>query len=235
MRRVLLAVASAGFLLVPAAASAQLAPVPSPTEYLQFIGKGDAVVATWGGVYLGPYVGSFASTDQRFAIYCVDYVHHASSQYVNTTSLASGQTDADMGNTLLGTATGSYSTYQQAAYLSSLFESWDDFDEAGRDSDRRTIWSALHAAIWKLTSNENLGGGDTEWWRDEFLALAAQNAGGSSSDGWYVLSAKGDYNGQEFLIQTASVPEPTTLLLMATGLLMIAVVTWRRRTILPEA
>lgn len=234
MKRLLLIALSAGFLAQPAVTAAQLAPVPSDMEYLQWVGKGDAVVATWGGVYLGPYLARFAQpTTASFSIYCVDYLHHAGSQTVNATSLASGQTDADMGNTRLGSGAGSYATYQKAAYLSSLFASWSDYG-----SDQRTVWSGLHAAIWEITTPTQtlaLGSGSTATLRDSFITMADQNAG-SFGNGWYVLSGAAGYDGQEFLIQTGtSVPEPGALLLIGSGLLMLLVVTWRRKVMLPEA
>ncbi|MGD8288924.1 MAG: hypothetical protein PVI31_09900, partial [Gemmatimonadota bacterium] len=168
MKRLLLIALSAVFLAQPAVASAQLAPVPSDTEYLDWVGKGDAVVATWGGVYLGPYLARFMEpTTPSFSIYCVDYLHHAGSQVVNATSLASGQTDADMGNTRLGTGAGSYATYQKAAYLSSLFASWEDYG-----TDKRTVWSGLHAAIWELTSSQTglaSAGSETDLLRATFI------------------------------------------------------------------
>jgi hypothetical protein len=194
--------------------------VPDQFEYLQWVGSGDAVVATWGGVLLAPYLARFTTpTTASFSVYCVDYLHYAGSQMVESTSLASS--GGDMGATRLG----DYGKYQQAAYLSSLFESWDDFDEAGRASNKRTIWSGLHAAIWSITSNQTLGSGDTAYWRNYFLGLATPTGFG---DGWYVLSGTNGYNGQEFLIRTASVPEPSTWLLMGSGLLLLLGLGFRR-------
>jgi hypothetical protein len=212
MKRLILAALSAMFLLQPTVASAQLAPVPDATEYLQWVGKGDAVVATWGGVYLGPYLGAFATpgspTSPSFSLYCVDYAHTAGSQWVQSTSLASSSVD------LSGTRLGDYGAYQQAAYLSSLFDGYVG------DPTQRTIWSGLHAAIWSITTP---GFGPTlntatAGWQSYFLGLAVPTSFGSD---WYVLSPDQGYNGQEFLVRTASVPEPGTLLLIGSGVLLL--------------
>ena len=72
------------------------------------------------------------------------------------------------------------------------------------------------------------GSAATATLRGYFVAMSV--ASDFSTDGWYVLTgldkgtASYDGTGQEFLMRTTSVPEPSTYLLMATGLLCINVV-----------
>lgn len=67
------------------------------------------------------------------------------------------------------------------------------------------------------------------------VALGLGGYGGFSTAGWYVLSPGGSsrhHRGQEFLMRglpRTSVPEPSTFLLMATGLFLIIVV--RRKSL----
>jgi hypothetical protein len=227
MRRTPLVVAGLTLALLPSATAAQLydGPPLDAQEYLQFVGAGDAVVATWGGVYLGPYEGSFLTpTTPTFSLYCVDYTHHATSQWVDVTQLSGG---ADFGSTRLG----SFETYRHTAYLSSLFDSWQTLGD-----DKRTVWSGIHAAIWSLTNDQDLGSGETLAVRDLLLTDPFHLAGAASfeTDGWYVLSPGtepyGGRDGQEFLIRAQStVPEPSTYLLMGTGLLLLAAFSRKRR------
>lgn len=211
----------------PAAAQLYEGPPLDEHEYLQFVGAGDesgTEVATWGGVYIGPYSGYFTTpTTPAFSLYCVDYSHYAKSQWVDVTRLAD---DASFASTRYG----DFATYQRTAYLSSLFNSWQDLG-----TDRRTVWSGIHAAIWSITNGENLGWNETAairdalLWSDDHIAAAAS----FDTDGWYILSPDAYYgrDGQEFLIRAPStVPEPSTYLLMGTGLLLLGVVGWKRRS-----
>ncbi|MEX2465696.1 MAG: PEP-CTERM sorting domain-containing protein [Gemmatimonadota bacterium] len=218
----------AAFLLLPVSVDAQITDYTGSlgtTEYLNFVGAGgDAEVSSWSEdgsrYYVGPYVGEFQTggvTSPRFSLICVDFDHYAGDQEVDVTGLGSGQTDAGLGATRLGDASGSLSTYRQAAYLGSLMDSWAD-----HGPDRPTVFSGLHAAIWTLMTGRDIGGSDYDY-RDDFLALASLEAASFDTDGWYVLSAADGYDGQEMLIRTpaSTVPEPSTYLLMATGLLFL--------------
>ena len=137
------------------------------------------------------------------------------------------------GGSLSNTRLNSYTTYQRAAYLSSLFDSW----EAHKGTyNKQTVWSGLHAAIWSITSGPaNLGSGDTGTANRYSYFLGLGGYGGFSTAGWYVLSPGGSSHhtgGQEFLMRglpRTSVPEPSTFLLMATGMLLIIVV--RRKSL----
>jgi len=240
MKRALFLAAGLAIALQPIAADAQIFNgTPLPLEYLDFLG-GSGQNGTYG-VQVGPYVAEFDAstmtgrtvTSEQFSVYCVDYLHYASNSngLVNVSALG-----GDLSNTRLG----DYGRYQTSAYLSSLFSGWEDHAavlsaDAGMSFSRGDVWSGLHSAIWAVaTGPENLGVSNTRvaTARSYFFELAGDNAGGFDTDGWYVLSEAdvgltAGNSGQEFLVQ-AGVPEPSTLLLMLTGIAMMIGVSRRR-------
>jgi hypothetical protein len=221
--------------MAPATVSAQLfAPVPQAVEYLNFV-TGSGVGGTFG-VQVGPYVGEFLTTpggtvtSPQFSLYCVDYTHFAKDQWTNTSSLATSSDGSGLSLTRLGTGTTSFARYRQAAYLSSLFDSWNTL---GFGTDQKTVWSGIHAAIWSVTSGTDVGSGSTLTIRNALLTGTwAAEAAGYDASTWYVLTPQNmtySTSGQEFLVRTARVPEPSTLLLMASGLLIMLGSGHRRR------
>lgn len=193
---------------------------PSQAEF-DFVGASPGIAGTFG-TYVGPYTGDLiGDAFGQFSIYCVDYLHYAQDiDLVNVSPLSGSLTNTRMGS--FGST-----QYTQAAYLSSLFESWGDYSDGGTYS-KQTVWSGLHAAIWSVTSDVTVGSGDTETLRNEFLTEASSvtNLASVDLDEWFVLTnvdlGSSDYDGtgQEFLVRR-TVPEPATMLLMLTGLVML--------------
>ncbi len=239
MQRSRLALATLAGGLAPIAAEAQLAPQPNATEYLNYLNASSAVASTGLSprVYVGPYQGRFeyggGAVSDNFALYCVDYLHYASNSdgAVNVYGLG-----GDVG-TLSTTRFDEQGVYLRAAYLSSLFDTY-----AGA-ADRQFQWSALHAAIWRTTSGTDAtNNAAVDARADYFFSLALNDLPGDfDGSGWYVLSsvelaeagyanASYDKTGQEFLIraEATSVPEPGSMMLLATGLLFLVFVTRRR-------
>lgn len=202
---------------------------PSQAQF-DFVGASPGVAGTFG-TYVGPYTGDFiGDAFGQFSIYCVDYLHYARDIDLVNVSPLSGS----LANTRIGTST----QYTQAAYLSSLFESWGDYSDGGTYS-KQTVWSGLHAAIWGVTSDVSdvdLGTtGDTEVLRNTFLTMSADatNLASVDLDEWFVItnvnlgSTNYDGTGQEFLARR-SVPEPATVFLLLTGLVMLVGVNRKR-------
>ena len=221
MKRLVVIALSAGLLAQPAQVEAQLfyEGIPDAQEYLNFM-SGSGVNGGYG-VQVGPYLAQFTTPlSPAFSIYCVDYTHYAKDGWVNVSSLASSAT---LGNTRLGlngaeSLTGDYLRYRQAAYLATLF------DTGGQPTSE---WGKIHAAIWTLTSGVTPGGNTGAYLTSAWAAPST-----FSTAGWYVLTPTNpsySSSGQEFLMRTrVSVPEPAGILLMATGLLMLAMVSRKR-------
>ncbi len=218
MKRFLLIALTAGWLAQPAQVDAQLYynGIPDASEYLNFM-SGSGQNGGYG-VQVGPYVGQFAAPTEApasapFSLYCVDYLHTAQDQMVFAAAINGG----DLSTTRLNDAT----KYRKLAYLASLFDSY---------AQNATNWGGIHAAMWSIASGVTLsqsGNAAQIALRNQLIAAAVPDA--FSADGWYVLSPQATPGGQEFLMRTrVSVPEPAGILLMATGLLMLAMVSRKR-------
>jgi hypothetical protein len=240
MKRALFLAVGAAIALQPIATEAQVFNgTPMPVEYLDFVG-GSGVGSSYG-VQVGPYSAEFEAstltgrtmTSPQFSVYCVDYLHYArdSDGLVNVSAL---------GGDLSATRLGSYGRYQTSAYLSSLFDGWEAHAAAlnadtGMSFSLGDVWGGLHSAVWAVaTGPTELGATNarTDAARDYFFALASTNAGSYDTSGWYVLSEAdmdltASNSGQEFLVR-AGVPEPSTLLLMLTGMALMFGVSRRR-------
>lgn len=220
MKRVLALFAAFGFALAPTATSAQLAPIPNPVEYLDFVSANPSLFGNNGVSYnVGPYTGRFLTgpggspTSGQFSLFCVDINGAATDAWTVSTSLAPPGGDAAMASTKLGSAAGSFAKYTKAAYLSSLFSSW-----ATVNPSKQTAWSAIHAAIWSTMTGSTVGDAGFTL-RDQLMAQAsAAYTNGWRGYHWYVLTPTDPKYGQEFLVVT---PEPSTYLLLATGLLFL--------------
>ncbi|MEX2472177.1 MAG: PEP-CTERM sorting domain-containing protein [Gemmatimonadota bacterium] len=196
------------------------------TYFLDYQNPGYNVASsrTFNGqrVYVGPYEGAFGGgvTAPSFSIICIDFDAYAGDQNVIVTSLADAMSDSDLGNTRLAGAAGSLTRYRQAAYYASLFDSW-----GALGTDQQDVWTDIHAMIWNGMSDTFSDSGTVQTAFDLNAALDY------SADGWYVLTGTGDDPGQEMLVRTrtATVPEPSTYLLMATGLFFLAVLGRKRR------
>ena len=246
MKRVCFFLLAGALLLQPISADAQLTGPPNSTEYLDFVG-GSGQGGTYG-VQVGAYRGRFladsevgpsvarTTTSNQFALYCVDYLHYASNSegLVTVTSLG-GAPDLSGTNTRLQ----DYGRYQKSAYLASLFDSWETHQSTlasvfGGTYTKAQVWGGLHAAIWNVaTGPTTLGSGGTAAARYYFLGLATVNGSSFDTSGWYVVSdadqALGSSaSGQEFLMKAVSVPEPSTFLLLLSGVFILCVANRRR-------
>lgn len=246
MKRALFFLLGAAIGLQPISTEAQLNGAIQPVEYLDFVG-GSGQGGTYG-VQVGAYRGRFladaevgpsvarTTTSNQFAIYCVDYLHYASNSEGLVTATALGQANDLTGS---NTRLQDYGRYQRSAYLASMFDSWQGHQETlgatyGGSFSRAEVWGGLHAAIWDVaTGPEGLGSGQTAVARNYFLGLATRNSEGFDTDGWYVLSdfdqsLSSSSSGQEFLMRRVSVPEPSTLLLLLSGVFVLCVANRRR-------
>lgn len=196
-------------LLIAAALAAAAQPAAAqPTEQLKFTNPG---TVTGFGYYVGPYQGIVQSQPgtPTIDLYCVDFLHRISKGQVWTAyfSVLSGS----LAKTRGGDA--AYDLYLRAAWLVSQY---------GVSSP--TEWKNIQATIWNLFAPSAPDPATSQW-----KALADANYSSVNPNYWYVVTdvnAQDPNSAQEFM--TYVTPEPSTYLLLATGLAFLGFLYVRR-------
>ena len=206
-------------LVAPAPASAQ-------TETLKFTNAGST---TWNGVYVGPYQAKVLSEPGQptIDIYCVDYQHHVGMNQVWDATFSNVM--GDLSQTRAGAAYGDAAArtmYQQAAWLTTQYTLFP------------SQIAQIQSAIWRVFAPAPItptfmasGVNRTQYWVNQ----AAANYASASLD-YSTFAVVTDVNfksggTQEFLTRVTATPEPSTWLLMASGLTGLAGLARRRRRV----
>lgn len=196
-------------LLIAAALAIAVRPAAAqPTETYKFTNPG---TVTGFGYYVGPYQGIVQSQPgtPTIDLYCVDFLHRISKGQVWTAyySVLSGSLAKTRGGD------GAYDLYLRSAWLISQY---------GVSSPSE--WKNIQATIWNLFAG-SAPDPATSHWRTQ----ADQNYQSVNANYWYVLTdvnAQDPRSAQEFM--TYVTPEPSTYLLLATGLAFLGFLYVRR-------
>jgi len=168
---------------------------------------------------LSPYSGTL--NGQAVSFICVDIsqtVPAGGMWTANSTMLTNAA------NNYAGTVQGSGIVYLEMAYLATqMVNNLAGGMVGAATADQFAIWSFTGGPDPFAISNPPF---DTS--SLDAQALAAVN-GGFTVTGWQILTPVPGGEGQEMLVMPSSIPEPSSLLLISTGLLGLAAVWAKRR------
>ena len=196
---------------------------------------GSAVTAF--GYYMSPYSGTVDGSLQR--LNCVDFFHDVMIGDTWTaiqTSLGAAVANAAMGDySLLGytrdgtnggyTLAGALAAYEKVAWLTTQYPQNPGSNQPLSTAIQTAIWTiASNSSTYNYASNPGFAWTDaanpmnnTSYWVAQANSQYNQQAAGFY-DSFYILTDRGG-SLQEFVTST---PEPGTLVLLATGLLLVA-------------
>jgi hypothetical protein len=202
---------------------------PGPQEDLRFVGTN----GTSGfDTQVGPYSAQMTSYPGNpfITIYCVDYLGDIQPNQQWTANVSSLSSDISL--TKLGVlgASDALARYRKAAWLASQFAYNQDVGS----------WRQLSSALWTTVQNGDdpsmpYYGGYGDWLN---RAAAAEAGGYEGFDfrEWAVLTdvrvaenglPLDPYMTQEFITRVTVTPEPETVIMLMSGLLLLGLV-WRR-------
>lgn len=191
------------------------------TAQMVFTGPNPAGVND-GTYYVSPYFGTMNGT--TVTLFCDDVLHEVYSGEkwtANVTNLGTAiSTVNGFANTRFGSgisATNATILYEEVAWLVTQFTPTD-----------QNQWVSIQHAIWDLTDPGASYTDTGKWltWAEE-----SQNYGSINPNNFLIVSdvnLKGSGSVQEFFVETVATPEPSSLVLLVSGMLAMMLVVIRR-------
>ncbi|HWH53471.1 MAG TPA: PEP-CTERM sorting domain-containing protein [Gemmatimonadaceae bacterium] len=206
------ALAVAGSLALTAPASAQTT--------FKFLNGG---TVTAFGFYVGPYNGLMGDPPTPVVLNCVDFFHDVVNNEVWTANLTNLGTGIGVGSV---TRNSSLQLYQEAAWLTTQYPT-----NPTTTAQRQTV-ADIQATMWDLFPIPSGYSAPPTPTSSYWLGQAQANYGSIDYSNFWVVTAvnKDDpASAQEFIMRTTTTPEPSTIVLLLTGLGLVGLVAWRRR------
>jgi len=176
-----------------------------------------------GTYYVSPYYGTMNGA--TVTLFCDDVLHEVYSGEkwtANVTNLGTAITTVNgFANTRFGSGiSGTNATilYEEVAWLVTQFTPTD-----------QNQWVSIQHAIWDLTDPGAYGGSGTLSWLS--AAEKSSNYDSINPNNFLIVSdvnLNGSGSVQEFFVETVATPEPSSLVLLVSGMLAMMLVVIRR-------